>query len=56
MVKCIGAGVAHIAVNSPGPDPLMAHYAIDVACNLVGGAEFESATPWMSTKYSNQLN
>jgi hypothetical protein len=23
---------------------------------LVGGAEFESATPWMSTKYSNQLN
>jgi len=24
--------------------------------NLVGGAEFESATPWMSTKYSNQLN
>jgi hypothetical protein len=24
--------------------------------SLVGGAEFESATPWMSTKYSNQLN
>jgi hypothetical protein len=27
-----------------------------VFCILVGGAEFESATPWMSTKYSNQLN
>lgn len=23
---------------------------------LVGGEEFESPTPWMSTKYSNQLN
>jgi hypothetical protein len=23
---------------------------------LVGGAGFEPATPWMSTKYSNQLN
>ncbi|MCE3261635.1 MAG: hypothetical protein K0R43_714, partial [Pseudoduganella sp.] len=21
-----------------------------------GGEEFESPTPWMSTKYSNQLN
>ena len=27
-----------------------------LAGKLVGGAEFESATPWMSTKYSNQLN
>jgi hypothetical protein len=29
------------------------------ACDLkmlVGGAGFEPATPWMSTKYSNQLN
>jgi hypothetical protein len=34
----------------------MADYAINVAAYLVGGAEFESATPWMSTKYSNQLN
>jgi hypothetical protein len=25
-------------------------------CILVGGEEFESPTPWMSTKYSNQLN
>jgi hypothetical protein len=24
--------------------------------SLVGGAGFEPATPWMSTKYSNQLN
>ena len=28
----------------------------DGETKLVGGAEFESATPWMSTKYSNQLN